>query len=811
MYNNTSKTGVAGISIIKSSNTPDEYITGVNILSGTIRNNTTESGNGGGFKISGTLPVTLGQPGSNLAVYANEAASGGAFHISNGANVKIYDCVVGGTSGANKAKNGNGGGMFVDGGNVEINGGDLLNNQALGSSTLGKGGGLYVSNGNVTLNSGEISGNTSQNNGGGICIDGGGFSVVGGTINDNTSDANGGGVYVDVGSSTTPVSIENCEIAGNTAHVSGGGVYAAKGNVTIANATVGKAGSANTAQTGDGGAMYIVSGNLEITDSQVTNNEATAQDGGAFYVGNGTVTLNGVNSIVSNQAGRNGGGVYLNNGSFTLKKSGTSGEMSDISGNTAHVSGGGIYVAKGDVTIANATIGKIGAANTAQTGSGGAMYVASGNLDITNAQINNNAAMVQDGGAFYVGNGTVTLNGEIGFSSNSAGGNGGAMCLSGGSLTLSANSSFIGNSAKNGAGVYVGGGNLTMLGGTMENNTATGNGGGAYVSVGTVTFNSNLKNNTAANGGGLYLASGATMTYTGGIVTGNKAEASESATATTAYHGGNGIEGCGGGIYLQSSSSSKKTTLCFDFSGSSDKKFGLFGNTADKAGAEIVSEGGNTQVQLPAISEMQLVGFEGQDASPYWYQDYFTGDTGYDKTGGHAVAGNVTTVDRFKNIMKLVGTQYLEHRIPETRLPQIVSNYLCVTMSFSMLNITLKATGLLGHETALFKLIRHGTDKNTVYDVLLRADKGASETLRNMPWGTYSVIPNNEWHREYDPVEPRENVRIGESDNYVFEYKMHHKNAAAMPQHDERQIQGKSVPSSTVEGGKPEKYNGSEL
>ena len=108
-----------------------------------------------------------------------------------------------------------------------------------------------------------------------------------------------------------------------------------------------------------------------------------------------------------------------------------------------------------------------------------------------------------------------------------------------------------------------------------------------------------------------------------------------------------------------------------------------------------------------------------------------------------------------------------------------------------MLDITLKANNLLGHETALFQLIRHGSEKNSVYNILLRADDGAEKTLMNMPWGTYSVIPNNKWHYAYDPVEPVENVRIGEINEYIFEFDMHHKNAATLPQHDETQAEEK--------------------
>ena len=423
------------------------------------------------------------------------------------------------------------------------------------------------------------------------------------------------------------------------------------------------------------------------------------------------------------------------------------------------------------------------------------MYVAAGNLDITNAQINNNAATAQDGGAFYVGSGTVTLNGEIGFSSNSAGGNGGAMCLSGGSLTLSANSSFIGNSAQNGAGAYVGGGSLKMAGGIFENNTATGNGGAAYVSGGTVDFNSNLHANTAYNGGGLYLGPGANMTYRGGIISENRAITSGQAISNTAYYGRadktTPVEGCGGGVYMENGSSSKVTTLSFNFP-PGESTFGLYGNTADKAGDEIVAEGGFTEVQLPAIANMKLAGFEGQDANPNWYQDYFHEDSEYgDNVDGytgdhHAVTNKVGHVDRYKQILSKYNGEFVEHLVADDKLESVKNKYLCITLGFSMLDLTVTANGLLGGETALVQLVRFGASGVKYYNVMLKNDPEtgkASKTLLSMPWGTYSIIPNNTWAWAYDPIEPMTNVRISDAATYEVILDMHHKPEEETPLH----------------------------
>ena len=334
-----------------------------------------------------------------------------------------------------------------------------------------------------------------------------------------------------------------------------------------------------------------------------------------------------------------------------------------------------------------------------------------------------------------------------------------------------------------------------MTGGVFAENTATRNGGGAYVSGGTVTFNGNIHDNNAANGAGLYLAGGADMTYTGGIMSANNAKVSGQAISNTAYYGRTGtlpIEGCGGGIYLENGpSSSEKTSLKFQFP-EGEQTFGLYGNTADKAGQEILAEGGNTDITLPAIANMKLAGFEGQDANPNWYQDYFTDDDEYgdnvdEYTGDHhAVTNKVSHIDRYKNIMSHYGGEFVQHLIPDETLGNIKNKYLAITLGFSMLDLTVTANGLLGGETALVKLIRYGSSGQKTYDVMLKkgeSETAASKTLLNMPWGTYSIIPNNSWNWHYEPINPMTNIRIGDAAQYEITLDYNHRSVAEQPLH----------------------------
>jgi hypothetical protein len=180
----------------------------------------------------------------------------GELIINDGAKINGNTSISNGSSGTG----GLGGGIYVDGGTVTMNGGVINGNTASGKNGYGGvGGGIYndyANGGTVTINGGEISGNTatSSGNASGGAYGGGVYGSVimnGGVISKNT--VSGGGTY------------------GNR----GGGIY---GTVTMIGGTI--------------------SGNI-------------AREGGGIF---GTVTMNG--GIISGNSATNGGGIYVTNQSF---------------------------------------------------------------------------------------------------------------------------------------------------------------------------------------------------------------------------------------------------------------------------------------------------------------------------------------------------------------------------------------------------------------------------------------------------------------------------------------------------------------
>ena len=639
--------------------------------------------------------------------------------------------------------------------------------------------------GTVTITGGEVYAKSI----GGTAIGGGNSTLARGgdgtiTITGGTVTAISAGGTIAAGTThATTVTASNSIGGGTGGRTASTLATGGDATITISGSPIIRAGSVGGGKTNNnkakiGAAQVDITGNPDISAQFLLVKGAAITP--YFNMSGGTIHDSKTNDEDYQKVEKTmGGAVYLEDGNCTI----TGGQ---IYGCEATDKGGAIFVKGGNVTLSGGTVGILGKPNKAAMG-GGVFVDGTGNVTINSGSIGYNQAS-DNGGGFYVSSGSATISGGSIQDNIATSGNGGGFFANGGDVTI--NDGLVsGNSSVSGGGIYVNGGNFSFTNGTISDNTATSNGGGAYVSSGTVTFHGNVVSNTASNGGGLYLGPGASMEFKGGLIINNNAVSNSTSIANTAYHGGSNIEGCGGGIYLQNGTDgSHKATLTFRLD-PNDKTFGLYTNRANMAGDDIVSEGQYTEVVLPSVREMQLYGFDGKDATPFWYQDYFTDDTGYSNTDGHAVEGDVTHIDRYREIIDKYTSEYTEHRIPDERLPYVKNNYLCLTLSYNMLDITLTANHLQGRETALFQLIRHGNVEDKKYDVLLKKDGNgvASRTLRNMPWGTYSVIPNDSWNWLYEKIPVQMNLRLGETGNYEFVFDMKHHNTASLPEHDERQ------------------------
>lgn len=305
---------------------------------------------------------------------------------------------------------------------------------------------------------------------------------------------------------------------------------------------------------------------MKVNNSTFSNNNA-ASAGGAIYVISGTVEITesnfDANSANGTSANLGGGAICVADGKVTITGKA---DLSNKFTNNSAVNAGAINVtdsANAEVVVENYVFEE----NSATTGNGGAIRAAD-QIKLVACQFNKNHADKSWGGAIYVTNaskGTIT--------SDSTG------------------VSFVGNTANEGGAIYYNTANtLDVDSWTFAENNAITNGGAIYKAAGSVTIKNSdfgkyvadatdaadkyLEGNTAGTaGGGIYNKSGDT-TFKNTNFYGNKASA-----------GGNN----GGGAILVYDGTVTLT-------GKADAKNVIAGNSSKDAGAINVADSANAQL-----------------------------------------------------------------------------------------------------------------------------------------------------------------------------------------------------------------------
>jgi Ca2+-binding RTX toxin-like protein len=212
--------------------------------------------------------------------------------------------LIEGNTASGPAADDGGGGIFNNGGRVDIDNAVIRGNLADGAA--GSGGGIQnISGGAITIDNTLIELNTATRAGGGIEDNvGTSITIVDSRIRDNnagTAPGNGGGIHV---TGAGVVNIDGSTIDGNTA-VEGGGIWnSGTGLVGLRNTTI----SGNTASGSSGGGIFNTSGGALFTDSvTITLNDASTGIGSGVAGGTSGVQLR--NTIVAQNPG---GGVEEN-------------------------------------------------------------------------------------------------------------------------------------------------------------------------------------------------------------------------------------------------------------------------------------------------------------------------------------------------------------------------------------------------------------------------------------------------------------------------------------------------------------------
>lgn len=416
MHNNQAYTDGGGVYVWYDRTDGRKNEGTVTVAGGTIGKTNLETGNkaltgnGGGICVMGG---TVTVEGGNIE-YNTAEQDGGGLYVNVPNNESITTIQGNASISHNTANNGNGGGVCLDKGRINIYGSNISNNKA----TIGNGGGLYIQEGDILVWPNEmltnptnpsfslcettkttVLNNKAGGNGGGLNTHRGRFDVRFAQIKNNTAGhnystvgttgGNGGGLFCDGTDHDNGYTVRllHCDLEENKAH----------GNVLVGDGI-----------TGRGGGVYLKHGSIFAEHCDIIKNEADINGGG---LDNHSGELRVYGSYIDENVAHEGrgGGLYTEEGNIVVGPCDTYGytdsKASRIIKNTAHINGGGINNHHGDITIYGDRINE----NVAETGDGGGVYIKSGNIKMYGGQINNNKADNGKGGGVYGGSGTFNI------------------------------------------------------------------------------------------------------------------------------------------------------------------------------------------------------------------------------------------------------------------------------------------------------------------------------------------------------------------------------------------------------------------
>jgi len=386
----------------------------------------------------------------------------------------------------------NGGAVHLIGGNLILDGGRIFEN------TAEYGGAIRAIDGAViTIRSGDISNNEARFRGGGIHMENGRIEMTGGVISGNgTTQAPPEEAEAQTFSAAF-MPLNALSGPDYHPHGRGGGVYAADSVFNISGATI-----SNNRSAGHGGGVMALNSTFSMTTGTIVANSAAGASAGgglAFIGGTAVINNSAIGEVGANgNTASSGGGIYVLSGNLTLTDSTISGNVSAGSGN-----GGGGLELRGAATVVmnGGTISH----NEANQGGGVSIAIASQGDDVSRFTINggtisqNRANM--GGGAVIVNNHGIYVSVNTNVLNNAARTGGGLSLDAAGEATITGGAVSGNTATAHGAGVS-NSGRVEIIGAVVENNRATQSGGGVVANGTTTIRNSVIRNNTAGEMGG---------------------------------------------------------------------------------------------------------------------------------------------------------------------------------------------------------------------------------------------------------------------------------------------------------------------
>lgn len=367
-------------------------------------------GNGGGLHLTGAGVVDVW--GSVVDGNSAAAEGGGLWNSATGRMTVTLSTIEDNAALGEMADNG-GGGLFNDGGELDVRSSRVGDNTATAGS--GSGGGIFNAAGTLDVRHSVVDANAANRAGGGIETIDGTTSISRSDLRRNTTgDAPGNGGGLHVSGMAAEVSIDRTRVTDNVAAAEGGGLWAGAGSstMTVTNSTIARNVANGTDAANGGGGLFNEGGLLAISRSKVTDNSATMGSGSGGGVLNlGTLEVS-KSRISGNSAARAGGGIESNDvngaGDATLDRV----DLVDNTTGAAPGNGGGMHVTGPSITTV-ITESKV-TGNAAANEGGGLWNFADATMTVTDTRVTANTAPVGpdvfqngDGGDFTIDGTTV--------------------------------------------------------------------------------------------------------------------------------------------------------------------------------------------------------------------------------------------------------------------------------------------------------------------------------------------------------------------------------------------------------------------
>ncbi len=408
----------------------------VSISGVTIQNGSSAQGGGIYNDAAGSLTLTTSQVSGNRA---NEDG-GGIYNFTSVSVLTLTNSTLFNNSIGGFSLDGGGGGLYNNG-RVFITATTFLSN----TSGVNQGGALW-SNGALLIQNSNVLSNTAGGGGAVFVNFPGTFSISGSSLSHNRADSvNGGGISINGGNSAT-YSITNSTLMDNFSAAKGGGIASYGTNITISNTLV----LSNTADGQGGGVWISTLETTRLTNSLISGNRSNAviDSGGGGVWNEGNLFVTG-STITANEAAETGGGIYHVNGALDIRGS-------LISMNTAVNGGGGIQTGAFPGVVVESTVSKNVVAGLQAAGGG---IKNSGGLSVRDSAIYSNTAtgFMASGGGIFHDSSTLDLENTT-LSGNSADGSGGGLAVAGGAASLNNVTVSLNHSDQMGGGLGDGGG-----------------------------------------------------------------------------------------------------------------------------------------------------------------------------------------------------------------------------------------------------------------------------------------------------------------------------------------------------------------